>query len=173
MKRYYYMTRSLASVLGISRDLGAEGIGENRIHVLGKNMGVLERAKVHTTTLWEETDILHFGFLGAMYGMIFGLFGGFVLAATDPWGVDLGSGTAIAATAFGICFGAWLGGIRGISTRNHHIEPYLANVEQEGGYLVMVDADDERQIRSIEKVMKIRHKEAREAGQEDHYSPFF
>ncbi len=173
MKRFYYMTRSLSSVLGISRDLREAGIGENRIHVLGRNAGVLEQAQVHTTTLWEETDILHYGFLGAMYGMLFGLSVGFVLAVSDPWGVNLGSGVIIATTAFGTCFGAWLGGIRGISTRNHHIEPYRYGVERDGNYLVMVDADDTRQVRSIEKVMQTRHQEAREAGQEDHYSPFF
>ncbi|MFN3712808.1 MAG: hypothetical protein ACK4SX_04030 [Alcanivoracaceae bacterium] len=173
MKRFYYMTRSLSSVLGISRDLQEAGIGENRIHVLGGNAGVLEQARVNTTSVWEETDILHFGFMGALYGMIFGLFGGFILAAVDPWGVQLGSGALIAATAFGTGFGAWVGGIRGISTRNHHIQPYLDGVERDGNYLVMVDADDIRQISSVEKVMQTRHREARQAGQEDHYSPFF
>lgn len=173
MKRFYYMTRSLSSVLGISRDLQDAGIGENRIHVMGQNSGVLEQARVHTTTLFEETDILHYGFVGAIYGLMTGVLAGLMLAALDPWGVDLGSSTIIAATVFAACFGAWVGGIRGISTGNHHIKPYLHGVEKEGGYLVMIDADDTRQVRSIEKVMQSRHQEARQAGQEDHYSPFF
>ncbi|MEE4249918.1 MAG: hypothetical protein V2I38_04965 [Alcanivoracaceae bacterium] len=173
MKRFYYMTSSLSSVLGISRDLQDAGIGENRIHVMGRNSGVLQQARVHTTTLFEETDILHYGFVGAIYGLLAGLFAGLMLAAMDPWGIDLGSSTIIAATAFGACFGAWVGGIRGISTGNHHIQPYLRGVEADDSYLVMIDADDTRQITSIEKVMQSRHQEARQAGREDHYSPFF
>lgn len=172
MKRFYYLTRSLRSVLGISHDLHDAGIGENRVHVLGHDMASLDKAHVHTTTVWEETDILHYGFIGAMYGMVAGLLGGFVLAAADPWGLELGSGVLIAATVFGTCFGAWLGGIRGISSRNHHIAPYLDQVNREDEFLVMVDADDDRQVHSIEKVMHERHREAREAGHEDHYSPF-
>ena len=37
----------------------------------------------------------------------------------------------------------------------------------------MVDADDDNQLKKIESVMKERHREAKEAGHEDHYSPFF
>lgn len=173
MKRFYYMTRSLSSVLGISRDLQEAGIGENRIHVMGRNAGVLQQARVPTTSMWEETDILHSGFVGALYGMGAGLVAGLLLAAMDPWNMPLGSNAVMASTAFGLCFGAWLGGIRGISTRNHHIAPYLPAVERDGDYLVMVDADDDRHVRSIETVMHTRHQEAREAGHEDHYSPFF
>jgi hypothetical protein len=173
MRRFYYTTRSLSSVLGISRDLQEAGIGEGRIHVMGHNSAVLEQASVHTTTMFEETDILHFGFLGAIYGLLAGLFVGLMLVAMDPWSVGLGSSAIIAATAFGACFGAWLGGIQGISTGNHHIRPYLHAVQEEGAYLVMIDADDDRQMSAIKKVMQSRHQEARQAGQEDHYSPFF
>ena len=51
MKRIYYLTRSLSSVLGISKDLHEAGIGDNRIHVVGNNQGGLEQAGGHTTTL--------------------------------------------------------------------------------------------------------------------------
>lgn len=173
MKRIYYLTRSLSSVLGISRDLHAAGIGDNRIHVVGDNRGVLEQAGVHTTTLWEDTDIMHMGFMGAMWGGAFGMLGGLFLAGMDPWGTDLGSGVVMAATLFGMCLGAWLGGILGISTRNHHLTPFLPKVQHDGEYLVMVDADDDRMMHSVEQVMDERHREARQAGREDHYSPFF
>jgi hypothetical protein len=174
MKRIYYMTRSLPSVLGISRDLHEAGVGQGRIHVTGKNVAALQVAQVNTTTLFEDTDIMHSGFVGAMYGMLAGVAVGFLLAGMDPWGSDLGSEAVIGATLFFSCFGAWLGGIHGISSRNHHIAPYMSDLERdESRYLVMVDADDERQAQRIEKVMHERHTEAREAGHEDHYSPFF
>ena len=173
MKRIYYLTRSLSSVLGISNDLHQAGIGDNRIHVMGNNRGVLEEAHVHTTTVLEETDIMYFGFWGAAWGAMAGLLFGLVLAGIDPWGVELGSGAVMASGLFGGCFGAWLGGIRGISSRNHHLQPYMSRVENNGEYLVMVDADNDLMARQIQTVMSGQHREARVAGQEDHYSPFF
>lgn len=172
MKRLYYLTRSLSSVVGISRDLARSGIGNNRLHVLGRNAGVLEQAHVHATTLWEETDIMHRGFVGAMLGLVAGALVGLMLLAAEPFGASPGMGALIAATLFGVAAGAWLGGLLGISTRNHHLEPYLPAVE-EGQYLVMVDADNPIQEKAVKHVMEDRHAEAVEAGEESDYSPFF
>lgn len=172
MKRFYYLTDSVSSVLGITRDLAQVGIGGNRLHVMGRNNAVLDEAHVHTTTPWEETDIMPFGFMGALIGVGVGLLVGYGLAALDPWGVDMGGEVVIAATAFFTCFGAWLGGMLGISVRNHHLEPYLDKV-RDGHYLVMVDADDEQQEGKVRDVMGHRHREANEAGREDHFSPLF
>ncbi len=73
----------------------------------------MARAHVHTTTPWEETDIMHSGFVGALGGMAIGLLLGFLLAGADPWGMQLDTGAIIGVTLFGTCFGAWLGGLRG------------------------------------------------------------
>lgn len=107
MKRLYYFTKSLASVQGITGELRQAGIGENRLHVMGTDTMAIAQAHVHGTTPWEETDIMHSGFLGAIIGMAAGLFGGFLLAGLDPWGTNLESGAIIGATLFGTCFGAW------------------------------------------------------------------
>jgi|SRR5690606_16544784 len=171
MKRIYYLTSSLPSVQGISRDLHAVGIGDNRIHVTGGDLAGLQRAHVNTAGVLEETDLMHSAFVGAMYGLVAGMLAGLMLAGLDPWGRDLGMDAIMIVALFGTCVGAWLGGIRGISSRNHHIAPYLAHVEQGSDYLVMVDADDEQQLDAIERVMQERHREARQAGREEHYSP--
>lgn len=172
MKRLYYLTDSVSSVLEITRDLEQVGIGENRLHVMGENSAVLEEAHVHTTTPWEETEIMPSGFMGAIAGLCVGLIAGFALAGADPWGLQLGGEVVVAAGAFFTCFGAWLGGILGISSRNHHLEPYVDKV-REGHYLLMVDADDEHQEDRVRDIMNRRHREANEAGYEDHFSPFF
>ena len=171
MKRLYYFTKSLTSVQGITRDLQQVGIGENRMHVMGTDTMALAQAHVHGTTTWEETDIMHSGFMGALIGMGVGLLAGFLIAGADPWGMQLESGAIIGATLFGTCFGAWLGGLRGVSSQNHHLTPYLGRVEQ-GDYLMMVDADDDQQAGRVEKVMKNHRHEAEEAGREEHFSPF-
>ena len=171
MKRLYYFTKSLASVQGITGELRQAGIGENRLHVMGTDTMAIAQAHVHGTTTWEETDIMHSGFLGAIIGMAAGLFGGFLLAGADPWGTNLDSGAIIGMTLFGTCFGAWLGGLRGVSSTNHHLSPYLDRVEQ-GDYLMMVDADDDLQATKVENVMNGHRHEAEEAGREEHFSPF-
>lgn len=172
MKRLYYLTDSVSSVLDITRDLKQAGIGENRLHVMGRNSATLDQAHVHTTTPWEETEIMPSGFMGAVAGLCVGLIVGFALAGADPWGLSLGGEMVVAAAAFFTCFGAWLGGILGISSRNHHLEPYVDKVKA-GHYLVMVDADDDQQEDSVRTVMSRQHREANEAGYEDHFSPFF
>ena len=171
MKRLYYFTKSLTSVQGITRDLQQVGIGENRMHVMGTDTMAIAQAHVHGTTTWEETDIMHSGFMGALIGMGVGLLAGFLIAGADPWGMQLESGAIIGATLFGTCFGAWLGGLRGVSSQNHHLTPYLDRVEQ-GDYLMMVDADDDQQAGRVAKVMKNHRHEAEEAGREEHFSPF-
>ena len=171
MKRLYYFTKSLTSVQGITRDLQQVGIGENRMHVMGTDTMAIAQAHVHGTTTWEETDIMHSGFMGALIGMGVGLLAGFLIAGAAPWGMQLESGAIIGATLFGTCFGAWLGGLRGVSSQNHHLTPYLDRVEQ-GDYLMMVDADDDQQAGRVAKVMKNHRHEAEEAGREEHFSPF-
>lgn len=170
MHRLYYLTDSVSSVLAISRDLEEAGIGDNRLHVMGQNNAVLDQAHVHTTTPLEETDLMPYGFTGAMGGLAFGVLFGFLLAIIDPWALELGGGAVIVGGIFFTCFGAWLGGILGVSRRNHHLEPYMEQVRA-GHYLVMVDADNDQQADTVRRVMEGKHTEANEAGHEDRYTP--
>ena len=171
MKRFYYFARSLPSIQGIVRDLQAAGIGANRQHILGSDAGALARARVHAFTPWEQTDILHSGFVGTVVGATVGIISGFMLAGADPWGVSLGANAVLGATLFGACFGAWLGGLKGLSSDNPHLTPYLGRVAK-GDYLMVIDADDAQQAARVEKVMRAHRDDAQEAGREEHYSPF-
>ncbi|ASK34501.1 hypothetical protein [Alloalcanivorax mobilis] len=171
MKRFYYLTDSIDSVQGISQDLDRAGVGGARVHVSGRDAGPLARARLRASTLLEDTDIMHTGFLGALFGALTGVVLGFALAGLDPWGWQLDLSVVVVTTAFCLCLGAWMGGIFGISSRNHHLRPFWAEVEK-GQYLVMVDADDDRQARRIDEMMNREHREVRQVGREDHYSPF-
>jgi hypothetical protein len=172
MQRLYYLTESVSSVLNISRDLEASGIGDNRLHVMGQSNAVLDQAGVHITTPLEETDLMPFGFTGALAGLALGALFGFLLAIMDPWTLELGGSAVLVGAAFFACFGAWLGGIIGISRSNHHLRPYLDQVRA-GHYLVMVDVDNEDQETRVHRVMDGQHTEASEAGREEHFSPLF
>ena len=90
MKRFYYLTASIDSVQHISRDLDRAGIDAGRLHVLGRDPGPLEAAKVHGTTIWEDTGIMHTGFLGAL--TTFSSFSAemFINLQAGRWGLALG-----------------------------------------------------------------------------------
>ncbi|EKF72784.1 hypothetical protein A11A3_16975 [Alcanivorax hongdengensis A-11-3] len=171
MKRFYYLMPSLPIVKGITEELRIAGINENRLCVLGQNPATVVQAHVHAATTWEETDVLHSGFLGALIGTGFGLLLGLVIAAVSLLGNRLDSEVLIATSVFGTCFGAWLGGIRGLSSRNHHLQPYLQRVD-EGDYLMMVDADDDQQAEQISRIMARHSRDAEAVGQEDFFRPF-
>ena len=87
MKRLYYVTGTLDSVQNISRDLDVTGIDEGRMHVLGKDSGPVIRAQLHATTIWEDTEIMHAGFLGALFGALGGFIIGSALVAMGTLGL--------------------------------------------------------------------------------------
>ncbi len=170
MKRFYFLTQSLPSVTGINHDLAAAGIGSNRMSVIGPDTAELERAQLQVPSLWSQTDIVYAGFWGGVIGVVIGALVGFMLMAADPFGLPLNAWAVWITAAFSGAHGAWMGGLVGISRRNHHLLRYLAEVEQ-GRYLVMVDADDDDQARRVTRVMNEKHREARQAGMEENYSP--
>lgn len=171
MKRFYYMARSLVGVKGITRDLSKVGIGENRLHVVGSNPSELDRAKVHYATPLEETDVMHSGYVGAWWGFYAGLISGFVLVFSNPWGIQLGITAFLAATLFFTCFGAWLGGLLGVSMPNHHLVPFMRRMRRHQ-YLVFIDTDNEHQTQRMREVMRTHKRDVEELGSEDNYSPF-
>ena len=153
MYRAYYVIRKLNPLKAAIAELEHAGVGHNRIHVLAKDNGLLERAGINATSFWEDTDIMPGGYRGAWIGFLVGGLAALLLVAADPFGVDLGVATFIAVTALVTCFGAWAGGLAGISETQHHLRPYIGKVRR-GAFLVMVDVDREEDIETVKKILK-------------------
>ena len=153
MFRAYYVIRKLKPLKSAIEELERAGVGHNRIHVLARDNGMLERAGINHTTLWEDTDIMPTGYRGAWAGLAVGVIAGLLLTSADPFGMDLGVGTFFATAALVTCFGAWAGGLAGIVEPQHHIRPYLGKVRR-GAFLVMVDVDREEDVETVKRILR-------------------
>ncbi|MDF1820288.1 MAG: hypothetical protein P1U64_01855 [Alcanivoracaceae bacterium] len=153
MYRAYYVIRKLKPLKAAVEQLENAGVGHNRIHVLARDNGMLERAGINHTTFWEDTDIMPAGYRGAWVGFAVGAVTGLLLVGADPFAVDLGAATFFAVTALFTCFGAWAGGLAGISGPQHHLRRYLGRVRR-GAFLVMVDVDREEDVRTVKRILR-------------------
>lgn len=153
MYRAYYVIRKLKPLKQAVDLLEQSGVGRNRIHVLARDNGMLERAGINATTFWEDTDIMPAGYRGAWIGFVAGLVGGLLLIGADPFGVDLGLATLVLVTLLVTCFGAWAGGLAGITGVQHHLRPYIGRVRR-GAFLVMVDVDREQDVRKVKRLLR-------------------
>lgn len=146
MFRVYYLVRTIEQVkVGLS-DLARADVGKNQVHVLARDNSDLARQGIHATTPWEDSNILRTGFFGALIGASVGLLAGLILAAINPWGVQIGFLGVLLCVVFFGAHGAWAGGLRGISHDNDHLRPYLKDIRR-GRYLILVDTlhEEERQ----------------------------
>jgi hypothetical protein len=73
MKCLYYLTSTLNSTKSITDDLHKAVIDNWFIHVLSKDEAGLNKHKIHSGNYLEQLDILRFGIIGAMSGLLVGL----------------------------------------------------------------------------------------------------
>ncbi len=170
MKRLYYLFSGTQYAKSISDDLLNSGIDVGQVHFMNRDVAALEQQHVHQTNILDERDIQHSGTYGALIGGGIGVLFTFYLLATE-----LGSYMTFPLFLF-VCaiftfFGAWSGGMVGISNDNHHISRFHDAIEQ-GDTLLMLDAFDTNQEDKVKEVMHTRHLEASYEGEEDNFKTF-
>ncbi|MCG8536344.1 MAG: hypothetical protein MI808_14755 [Pseudomonadales bacterium] len=171
MKRLYYLFSGTQYAKSISDDLINSGIDEGQLHFMNKDVAALEAQHVHRTNILDEKDIQHSGTYGALIGAGVGLLFTFYLLATD-----LGTFMTFPVFLF-VCtiftfFGAWSGGMVGISNDNHHVARFHDAIEQ-GDTLLMLDAFNDNEEDQLKEVMHSRHMEASYEGEEKDFKTFF
>ncbi|MEM8767431.1 MAG: hypothetical protein AAGE43_08315 [Pseudomonadota bacterium] len=146
MRRLYYLADDLPTTRAISDSLRDEGIRDWNFHVVAKDEDGLYRHQIHSATPIQQLDVVHTGERFAMIGAVVGLLAGLVayLTSTLPLFGVLGL-TLVAGL-----FGAWLGGMVGLSRENYKLEPFHDEIEA-GRYLIMVDVarDSKTRVREI------------------------
>lgn len=170
MKRLYYLFRGTQHARAISDDLQMAGLDTGQLHFLSRDHATLQLARVPTTSMLEERDLSHSGFYGGMIGLGVG-----VLFALYLMTSELGPHMNFLTFAF-VCgmfafFGAWTGGIVGISHENHHIARFHDALEQ-GDTLLMLDAYTPQQESKVREIMDTRHLEASYEGEDEQYREF-
>ncbi len=141
MRRLYYVAENVDDAEAVNLALRAEGISHWHLHVLAKDEAGLYTHKIHSANPIHQLDFIHTAVRFAFVGLIAGL-----LLASGLWilervGVlDLSIGWLAFALlgGLGLCFGAWEGGLVGLTRENYKIERYHDEIEA-GKYLIMVD----------------------------------
>jgi len=143
MKRLYYLTDNIAAAEQLSERLSYEGITNWNFHVLGKDKANIVKHHLHGTTPLQELDIIRSGERGAIVGFVAGVL---FIAATpmaDNFVQDVHGLWSVAGVGFFALFGAWVGGLIGVSTENYKIAKFHNHIEA-GQYLLLIDVDAKR-----------------------------
>ena len=167
MRRLYYLADDLPTTRAISETLHDEGITDWHFHVVAKDESGLYRHHVHSASAILQLDIVHTGERYALIGAFVGLAAGvaaYLSAALPAYAVLLITLTA------GM-FGAWLGGMVGLSRENYKLEPFHDDIEA-GRYLIMVDVRPNSRAR-VREIMNMGFPRVRYCGKDTTFiNPF-
>ena len=171
MKCLYYLTPALNSAHTISNDLHAVGVKDFYIHVISKDEAGLQKKHINSSNYIETLDITRSGLTGACSGFIIGVIGTVVLASFQPFGPNVSVVAYAAAVVLATLFGAWVGGLVGISTENSKLTPFHDDIEA-GKYLFLIYAR-KGMGEVIKAMMREKHPESEHVATDRHFiNPF-
>lgn len=158
MKRLYYLTDSIDSAEGISNDLHQAGVTDWNFHVLSKDEAGLYKRHIHSANYLQKLDIVRNGERGALIGFAAAVLVTWYVVSAEPFGSQLNGLVYVAIFGIFTLFGAWMGGLVGLSCENQKIAQYHEEIEA-GKFLIMIDVkvEQEEQVRAV---MAKRHPEA-------------
>ena len=167
MKRLYFLANTLDNVSQVSEDLHQQGIDDWHIHVLSRNEAGLYRRHIHSTHLFQQSDIIHSGELGALIGGGIGLLSALLLELWIPLEPPLS--TPILALIAGVftLFGTWSGGLAGITRENYKTTRFHDDIEK-GKHLIMIDVSKQQEA-VVRQYIARYHPQIAMAGED---SPF-
>jgi hypothetical protein len=171
MKCYYYLSPTLAETESVTDDLHKSGVNDWFIHIISKNEAGLHRRHLHSSNYLETMDFIREGLLGAACGLTIGLLGATLVSVFEPFGTDLPILAYLGVIALFTFFGAWQGGLVGISTENRKLAHFHDEIES-GKYLILVYAnrDEEEKVHAM---MTRLHPDAQFVGVDPQfYNPF-
>lgn len=158
MKRLYYLTDSLDSAEGISKDLHQAGVTDWNFHVLSKDEAGLYKRHIHSANYLQKLDIIRDGERGAMIGFAVAVLVAWYLSSAEIFGSRPGALAYLTVLGVFTLFGAWMGGLVGLSSENQKIVQFHDEIES-GRFLIMIDVKSGEEDR-VRAVMAGRHPEA-------------
>jgi hypothetical protein len=171
MKCFYYLSPTLADTGKIADDLHTSGVSDWFIHIVSKNEAGLHRLRLHSSNYLETLDIVRHGLIGATVGLAIGMVFCALIAYLQPFGPELSWMAYASAIVVPMGFGAWLGGLVGISTENRKLRPFSDKVAA-NQYLILVYAN-KREETKVHAMMERLHPEASLLGLDPRfYNPF-
>ncbi|MEZ5560636.1 MAG: hypothetical protein R3E86_19085 [Pseudomonadales bacterium] len=171
MRRLYFVADDLEIVEQVSAALRAAGISSWNFHVLSRDEAGLYRHSIHSAATYHQLDIIHTGERWGLVGGCIGLGAGLIAYFGEllPWNVNLL--TVLLMTLVGALYGAWQGGMVGMTRENYKIAPFHGDIEA-GRHLIMVDVND-RNRAQVREIMNMRFPQVSFGGRDSPMiSPF-
>ncbi len=171
MKCLYYLAPTLESTRTVSNDLHAVGVNDWFIHVISNDEAGLKKERIHSSNYIETFDFVRTGLLGAFIGFIVGMFGAFLIMATQIFGTDIPIFAYLAVMLIATMFGAWAGGLYGVGVENKKLSQFHEDI-QSGKYLILIYSK-KGLGEMIKAMMREKHPESEFVATDKHFiSPF-
>lgn len=138
MKRLYFIADDVQTLLQAKSTLNSIAQKDIDLHVWGRDREALIKNALPPLEPLAQSDIIHSGEQGALFGVIAGILVGGVLTVTNPFGIDTGFLPFLLVVVLFTFFGSWLGGLIGASSDNYQLEKFHSKVDA-GKYVVQLD----------------------------------
>jgi hypothetical protein len=148
MHTLMFLSNSLEATRMAVERLRKIGVPEDAYSVIGRQEEGLFRHHLHVSGIWERTDLIHSGERGIIIGGFFGVFFAGLMMWMQPFGVPVNMWALLACVAIFGSFGAWVGGMVGLSHENYKLAPFHQAIE-DGQYLLLVGCKDDMGAASI------------------------
>jgi hypothetical protein len=159
MRTLYYLMDRLVTARGVADTLRESNIDDSGYYIVSKDHDGLRRHSLHDASILDETDLIHSGLRGALIGGLCGLLFALWIAVMQPFGVQMGLLTFLLVAVFVGHFGAWVGGMVGLSHENYKLTPFHEAIAH-GKYLLVINLRDAARARKLKEVLHRRHPEA-------------
>lgn len=160
MRSLYYLIDRLDSARAMAGTLHELNIDDSGYYIVSKDHDGLRRNQLHDASLFAETDLVHSGLRGAIAGGIAGVLFALWIAVVQPFGMQVGLLAFLLIALFIGHFGAWVGGMVGLSHENYRIAPFHEAIAH-GKYLMVINVREPSRARKIKEVLNHRHPDAR------------
>lgn len=159
MRSLYYLMDKLDTARAMADTLRELNVDESGYYIVSKDHDGLRRQSLHDASIFAETDLVHSGLRGAIVGGLAGLLFAVWLAAVQPFGLEIGLVAFLLIALFIGHFGAWVGGMVGLSHENYRLTPFHEAIAH-GRYLMVVNVREDGRARKVKEVLIRRHPDA-------------
>lgn len=164
MRRLYYIADDLQTTREVSDAIHAEGISDHDFHVVSRDEAGLYTHRIHSATTYQQLDVIHTGERWALAGGAIATIAVVMLHVFSPWGFQPSLLAGAALILLGGLFGAWQGGMIGMSRENYKLAPFHQDLEA-GRHLIMVDLPRDREG-DVREGLRLRFPTLRPGGED-------
>jgi hypothetical protein len=162
MQRLYYIANDADEARRVQDALQQCGISNWNFHAIARDEAGLAVRKVHSATLYQQLDVVHSGERWAIVGagVAFGVAALAWSLGVIPWTFSYAQ--LALATIVGGMFGAWQGGMVGMSRENYKIGRFHDDIDA-GRVLLLVDVRA-AEVQDVRTLMREDFGHVREGG---------